>query len=118
LAYHVDSEEYLKAKGDVRCIRKIAERIAKKFYGNDFDYTQYKGFDTVSETQNLCNEFNINIAYYSYNEEKNSYKQESLIQKENNEETTTLVSILLHTGTTLKFLLSLIMLWLLLMLKN
>jgi hypothetical protein len=40
----------LKTKGDVRCIHKIAERIAKKFYGNDFDYTQYKEFDTVSET--------------------------------------------------------------------
>jgi hypothetical protein len=41
LDYHLDTEEYVKAKGDVRCIHKIAERIAKKFYGNDFDYTQY-----------------------------------------------------------------------------
>jgi hypothetical protein len=79
LAYRLDTEEYLKAKGDARCIHKIAERIAKKFYGNDFDYNQYKGFDTASETQDLCNAFNVNIAYYSYNEEKNSYKQESLI---------------------------------------
>jgi hypothetical protein len=71
-----------------------------KFYGNNFDSTQYKGFDTVSETQDLCNGFGVNIAYYSYNEEKNLYKQESLIQAE--QETTTLVSILLHTGTTLK----------------
>jgi hypothetical protein len=94
----------LKAKGDGRCIHKFVERIAKKFYGNDFDYTQYKGFDTASETQNLCNGLNVNITYYSFNEEKNSYKQENLIQKEKdqgsaalNEETTTVVSILLHT---------------------
>jgi hypothetical protein len=84
----LDTEEYLKAKGDVRCIHKIAERIAKKFYGNDFDYIQYKGFDTVSETQDLCNAFNVNLDNYSYNEEKNSYKQKSLIQtdKETEEE--------------------------------
>jgi hypothetical protein len=50
-----------------------------KFYENDFDYTHYKGIDIVSETQDLCNPFGINIDYYSYNEEKNSYKQESLI---------------------------------------
>jgi hypothetical protein len=74
LAYHLNTEEYLKTKGDVRCIHKIAERIAKKFYGNDFDYSQYKGFDTVSETQDLCNTFKVNIAYYPYNEKKNSYK--------------------------------------------
>jgi hypothetical protein len=99
----LDTEEYLKAKGDVRCIHKIAERVAKKLYENDFDSTQYKGFDTVSETQDLCNIFNVNITYYSYNEEKNSYKQESLIQAEqNNEETNTLFSILLYTGITLK----------------
>jgi hypothetical protein len=42
LAYHLNTEEYLKTKGDIRCIHKIAEKIAKKFYGNDFDYTQYK----------------------------------------------------------------------------
>jgi hypothetical protein len=65
----------------------------------NFDYTQYKGFDTVSETQDLCNAFDVNIAYYSYNEEKNSYKQESLIQ---NEGSNTTVNILLHTGTTVK----------------
>jgi hypothetical protein len=91
------------SKGDVICIHKIAVKLAKDFYGNDFDYTQYKEFDTVSETQDLCNAFGINIAYYSYNEEKNSYKQESLIQKdENDKETDTLISILLHTGSTLK----------------
>jgi NADH pyrophosphatase NudC (nudix superfamily) len=53
------------------------------------------------KTQDLCNAFKVNIAYYSYNEEKNSYKQESLIQKENNEETT-IVNILLHIGSTSK----------------
>jgi hypothetical protein len=31
LAYHLNTEEYLKAKGDVRCIHKIAERLVKKF---------------------------------------------------------------------------------------
>jgi hypothetical protein len=55
LAYHLHSEKYLKIQCDGRCIHKFAERIAKKFYGNDFDYTQYKGFDTVSEIQDLCN---------------------------------------------------------------
>jgi hypothetical protein len=58
---------------------KLAERIAKNFFGNIFDYTQYHGFDAVNETQDFCNVFNVNIAYFSYNEEKNSYKQESLI---------------------------------------
>jgi hypothetical protein len=35
-AYHFNTEEYLKTKGDVRYIPKIAERIANKFYGNEF----------------------------------------------------------------------------------
>jgi hypothetical protein len=64
LAYHLNTQEYLKANDDVRYIHKLAERIAKKFYGNAFDYTQYKGFNTVSETQDLSNAFNIKIAYY------------------------------------------------------
>jgi hypothetical protein len=70
LAYHLNTEEYLKTKRDVRCIHKIAERIANKFYGKDFDNTQYRGFDIVSEIQDLCNTFNVNIAYYSYKEKK------------------------------------------------
>jgi hypothetical protein len=37
LAYHLHTEEYLKTKGDERWIHQIAERIAFKFYGNDFD---------------------------------------------------------------------------------
>jgi hypothetical protein len=71
-----------KTKIDVACIHKIAERIAKKFYGNNFDFTQYKGFDPVSETQDLFNDFNDNKVYSSYDEEKNSYTQEKLIQVE------------------------------------
>jgi hypothetical protein len=43
----------LKTKGDVRYIQNIAENKAKKFYGNNFDYIQLKGFGTVSETQDL-----------------------------------------------------------------
>jgi hypothetical protein len=83
------------------------QKNAVKFYGNNYDYTQDKGFDTVSETQDLCNEFGVNIVYYSYNEEKNSFKHESLIQEEqeNKEEKNgddNIVSILLHTGSTLK----------------
>jgi hypothetical protein len=31
LAHYLNSEEYLKTKGDVRGINKIAERIAKTF---------------------------------------------------------------------------------------
>jgi hypothetical protein len=61
LAYHLNTDKYLKTKGVVRCIHKIAEKIAKKFYGNDFNYTQYKGFDTVSETQDLCNALSIHF---------------------------------------------------------
>jgi hypothetical protein len=37
-----------------------------------------KGFGTVSETQDLWDAFN-NIAYYSYDKGKNSYKQENVI---------------------------------------
>jgi hypothetical protein len=54
----------LKAKGDVRFFHKMAIKLATNFYGNDFDYTQYNGFDTVSEIQDLCNAFDVNIVYY------------------------------------------------------
>jgi hypothetical protein len=66
LAYHLHIQESLKTKDDIRCIHMIAERIEENFYGNDFDYTQYRICDIGSETQILCNVFNINIAYYSY----------------------------------------------------
>jgi hypothetical protein len=71
-------------------------------YGNDFDYIQYKEFNTVSETQDLCYNFTVNIAYCSYDKEKNSYKQENLIQSSNTEKEAPNVNILLHTGLYLK----------------
>jgi hypothetical protein len=62
-AYHLNSSEYLGKKGDIKGIHTLSVKLAKKYEGNDFDYKQYKGFDTVSETQDLCNTFNVNIAY-------------------------------------------------------
>jgi hypothetical protein len=79
--------------GDLRCISKLNEIMTIKFYGNNFDYTQYKGFDAESETQDLCNAFTDNITYYSYDDEKNSYKLESLIQSSNTEKETPIVNI-------------------------
>jgi hypothetical protein len=38
----LDTEEYLKAKGALTHIHRLADELATKFYGNDFDYTQYK----------------------------------------------------------------------------
>jgi hypothetical protein len=71
-------------------------------------YTLDQFTKNYTETQDLCNASVMNIAYYSYNEEMNSYKQESLIQKERNSATLelndgddTIVSILLHAGITL-----------------
>jgi hypothetical protein len=55
LAYYLNSSEYLGKKGDIKGIHTISVKLDKKFSGNDFDYTQYKGFDTVNETQDLCN---------------------------------------------------------------
>ncbi|GMO12853.1 MAG: hypothetical protein Ta2E_01550 [Mycoplasmoidaceae bacterium] len=56
----------------------------------------------------------VNISYYSFNEGKNSYKQESAIH--NFEEKFT-INILLHSGTILEEM-NVVMQWLSQILKN
>jgi hypothetical protein len=58
----------LNSKGDGSSSNKIAERTAIKCYENDFDYTQYKGFNFVSETQDLYNAVNVYNVYSSFDE--------------------------------------------------
>ena len=99
LAYHLYQSDYLKKKGDIKGIHTLADKLAKKFYADEYKFEEYKGFDTVNETERLCEVFEINASYYSYNEVKNDYKQEMLIHKFEFKDT---INILLHAGTTLR----------------
>ncbi|GMO12490.1 MAG: hypothetical protein Ta2E_00580 [Mycoplasmoidaceae bacterium] len=50
---------------------KLAERLVKKLYRDDFNFEQINCFNTINEIERLWSVFKVNIAYSSYQEEKN-----------------------------------------------